>query len=141
VSLPSLVTIGEFETRYGASIDDAGRAQALLDDASALVREVAGFDYVNALTGELDGVPTGLVGVVCDVTRRAYDNPAGLESETIGDYTWRAGTFRGAGAYLTDDERRRVKRAAGKMSVTSVSLTKYMPYTAVGDTASDESDF
>jgi len=132
VSLPSLATLTQLESRYDSSVDNPGRAQALLDDASALVREVAGSDYVD-VDNALTGVPQRIISIVCEVTRRAYENPRGLQGETLGDYTWRAG-YTGTkgsaamGVYLTSAEQSAVRRAAGKFGASSVSLTKLMPY-------------
>jgi hypothetical protein len=130
-----LATIVDMEDRYGRSFDtdeDFRRAETLLYDASALVIEVAGTDWTvtaveapHAVT--LGTVPATVIPVVCEAARRAYDNPTGLQSETIGDYTWRGSTGVSAGVYLTAAERRIVLRAVGKVGVGSATLTSALP--------------
>jgi len=133
VSLPSLATAQDFETRYGASVDDAARLQALLDDASALARQVAGSDYVGA-GGSLEAVPQTIVAVVCQSVRRAYDNAEGMIGENIGDYSYRLADARAEGVYLTETEERRIKNAAGKVSPTAFSVSTYGPVGYLGTT-------
>ena len=140
MSLPSLATPEQFEARYGASVDDGIRLQALLDDASALTREAAGADYIDVAEA-LTAVPQIMIAVVCEAVRRAYDNPAGFEGETIGDYTWRGGRTSGSGVYLTNDERRRIRLAAGKSTAVSVALNSLYPATRSASSSTDESDF
>ena len=77
--MAALAELSDFEVRYGRELDgdEVARALALLDDASALIRDVAGDDFAT--------VPATVLFVVCEVVRRAFDNPAGLQGETIGD--------------------------------------------------------
>lgn len=112
-----IISLKDFEDRYHGPVDDPARVTLLLDDASALVREAAGDDFE-------DGVPAAVVPVVVEAVRRAVDNPAGLDSETIGGYTWRAERSR-TGVYLTDAERRTVRRAANRLGVGSLHLEGY----------------
>ena len=130
-----LATIVDLEDRYGRSFDtedDFRRAETLLSDASALVIDVAGTDWtVTAETTPfavtLGTVPVTVVAVVCEAARRAFDNPTGLQSETIGDYTWRGTGAVSAGVYLTPTERRTVLRAVGRLGVGSMTMTTYLP--------------
>jgi hypothetical protein len=124
--MADLATREEFEVRYGRQLrdpEDFNRVEALLADASALVRDVAGDDF--------DTVPAIIVSVVCEVVRRAFDNPAGYQSETLGDYTWRGGAATNSGLYLTAEEKRTVRRAAGTLSVSSLTVTNYLPLPAL----------
>lgn len=68
----------------------------LVDIANGLVQEV---------TGPLAVEPARVQAIRLEAAARAYDNPRGLLSESIDDYTWRGGPGRG-GVYLTDAERR-----------------------------------
>ena len=110
-----LITLQDFLDRYHDDVPvvDESRVEALLDDASALVRDLAGRDFT-------EGTPRSLVPVVYEAARRAYDNPAGYDSETIGSYTWR-NERSGSGVYLNDLERRAVLRAVEE-STRSVTL-------------------
>jgi len=128
MSLPALATLSDFEDRYGRMLeaDETMRVSVLLDDVSALVRDVAGVDWLNDDDDELEDVPGTIVAVVCEVVRRGFDNPAGLAGETIGDYSWRAGKVN-YGVYLTTEERRTVRRAAGRLSVGTVGLEGILP--------------
>ena len=133
MSLPSLATLEQFEAYYGAEVANPTRLQFLLDIASDLARKEAGESYVD-VSDALTTVPTITVGIVCQVTRRAYDNPDGLEGETIGDYTWRGGDATGSGVYLTSEEARAIKRAAGKVSPSAFSVSTYGPVGYLGTT-------
>ena len=128
--MAALATLPDFEVRYGRELDgdEVARALALLDDASALIRDVAGDDF--------DTVPATVLFVVCEVVRRAFDNPAGLQGETIGDYSWRTGytgvsRSASSGVYLTDEEKSIVRRAAGTLSVVTLTMTSALPLPAL----------
>lgn len=120
--MTAYATLADFEDRYVGTLDadDMTRVETLLADASALVEEVAG--------GAITSPPATLVPLVCEVARRAFDNPAGLRGETIGDYTWRVGES-GSGVYLTANERRTVRRAAGVLGVGSLTMSSDFPAT------------
>ena len=115
-----LITLQDFTDRYHDDVPEAEelRVEALLDDASALVRDVAGSDFI--VDGEV-ATPPSLIPVVYEVTRRAVDNPAGYDSETIGSYTWR-NERSGSGIYLNDQERRAVLRAVGRSGLRAVEV-------------------
>lgn len=124
-SLPvpsGFVSLEEFAERYETTIPTADEAliTTLLGDASALVSQITGIDY------ETVAVPAVTVAIICAAVRRAYANPTGLQSETIGDYTWRGGPA-SSGVYLTADEKRTVRRAAGKLGVGTIGLQGDLP--------------
>jgi hypothetical protein len=129
----ALATIQDFTDRYGNdfSVDEETHITTLLGDASAFVCDVAGKDWTvvdpddNSVS--LGAVPALIVIVVCEAARRAFENPAGLQSETMGDYTWRAGASGGVGVFLTETEKTIVRRAAGKFAITSVDMTSPLP--------------
>ena len=104
------------------------RVGALLTDASALIIDVA--DMTTAWTEAT--LPGTVLSVLCEVVRRAFDNPAGLQSETIGDYTWRGKpSGESSSVYLTTDERRTVRRAAGRLGIGTVTLSSDLPLAPV----------
>jgi len=121
-SLPALVSLEEFAARLGGiAAADEERAQAALDDASALIRSEAGTeDWVDD-EGALETVPDVVVAVCVAVAGRAFRNPDGLRSEQIGTYSVTYGDATTA-VYLTAAERRIVRRAAGMMSLGSIEL-------------------
>jgi len=126
--MAAFVTFAMFSDRYGGDIPGADEIwiEALLVDACGLVEDLIGDTYTAST------VPVTTVAAICASVRRAYDNPSGLVSETIGDYTWRT-AFSGtsaagkSGIYLTPEERRNVRRAAGQLSATSLTLTSNLP--------------
>jgi len=126
--MAALTTIAQFEIRYGQNItgDDINRVSALIDDASAIVLDVA--DLTTDWTAAT--LPAVVLPVLCEVVRRAFDNPSGLSGETIGDYTWRGGAA-SSGVYLTTEEKRTVRRAASKLGVVSLDLSNDLPLTTL----------
>jgi hypothetical protein len=101
--LPSLATLADLEARLGHAIDpaDQARAQALLDDASALVRLAAHNDFMTLDEPPvLDVVPDICVTITCGAALRGWYNPAGIESAQLGAVSVRYG-----GAWLTQAER------------------------------------
>ena len=103
--LPALATIEDLEARLGHPIvDDAerARAQALLDDASALVRFVAGQTWVDDTFDPpvITDVPDVVVSITCAAALRGWYNPAAIESAQLGAVSVRYG-----GAWLSGSER------------------------------------
>lgn len=99
--LPSLATVADLEARLGHPITDAAeqaRAQALLNDASTLVRFEAGQSWVDE-SGVLAVVPDLAVTITCQAALRGWYNPAGVESEQLGAVSVRYGN-----AWLTAKE-------------------------------------
>jgi hypothetical protein len=137
--MAALAAYTDCEVRWGVTLteDEIAQVNALLEDASALILDVADLDapWTSAT------VPAALLPVVCEAARRAFDNPAGLQGETIGSYTWRAGVVTASGVYLTADEKRAVRRAAGRLGVGTVTLTTDLPLPSLeGDVAALFSD-
>lgn len=122
--LPRLASIQQFAARLpgGVNDDDLLRAEATLDDASALVRAEAGVTWVNA-SGELENVPDVIVTVVCAAARRAFVNPNGLTAESIQDYQ---ASFASASpdVYLTKQERNAIRRAVGRSGLWTLRTTR-----------------
>lgn len=115
--LIALAEVSALELRLGLEIGslqgaDLARASAALDDASALVRAEAGKDWVTTAHGTPTvSAPTQVVTIVVKAALREYRNPAGFTSEQLGDYSYR--TDQTGGVYLTEEERRIVRAAAG----------------------------
>lgn len=127
MSLPPFADNAAFELRYSGTVPaaDDSRILALLMDASTLIREIAGDDYVDD-AGELETFPDVFTVICVEAVRRVYDNPQGLTGETIGNYAWRGPTNGGA-VSLTPDEVRAIRRAAGNLGLVSVTLSSDLP--------------
>jgi len=123
----AFVTLHEFQVRYENTVPpaDEERVDAFLADACALAENIAGTAYGDGSGSE---VPGAIMSTVCTAVRRAYDNPMGLGSETIGDYSWRVSSA-SAGVYFTPAESRVIRRAAGKTSVGTIELQGMLPDT------------
>ena len=143
----SFVHFDDFQVRYENTIPaaDEERVAVLLEDACALVADIIGSTYADGSGVE---VPGAITATVCTAVRRAFDNPTGLQGETIGDYTWRVG-YTGtsgsasSGVYFTDGEARIMRRAAGKSRVGTIELQGMLPNSIdaaryVGDAGSPE---
>lgn len=98
--MSTIATTTDLDTFLGLgdSIDTA-RAQLLLD----LVED----DAASVTTP----LPATARGVILTAAARAYANPAGTASETVGSVSTTYGT--GGGMYLTRAERRTLRRLAG----------------------------
>jgi hypothetical protein len=126
MSEPTLATIAELSARTG-EISDLSRALALLADASALIRAEANYTWIDA-DGEPETVPALIVMVCCKVVERVLSNPDGLSGEAIGGYS---AQFSNASTdvYLTKQERRLVRKAAGTTPIGTIELqTPYRKY-------------
>lgn len=121
MALPALVSLADFALRVGGiSAADEDRAQAALDDASALVRAEAGENWVDA-EDALEDVPDLIVTIVVAVAIRAFRNPEGVRSETIGNYSV-AYADSSTAVFLTEGERRLIRRAGGRTGIGSIRL-------------------
>lgn len=119
--LPPLTTLSELEVRIGPQ-DEAARAEAVLVDASNLVRDEAGKSWVDD-ADVVTGVPDMIVTLVLKVAKRAIDNPDGLTGETYPEYAWRKDGAED-GVYLTDKECKIVRRLAGRTGLWTQPTTR-----------------
>lgn len=133
----SFVTIDEFSVRYENTVPagDVARVEALLADACDLAADIIGKTYPEGGGSEVPGIITG---TVCAAVRRAYENPSGLQGETIGDYSWRVGYTSVSGSsnvgiYFTPAESRIMRRAAGRSAAGSIQLETNMADAAATD--------
>jgi len=126
----SLADLAQLSARLGVATFDAQapdglRAQSLLDAASALVRAVTGYTWLDPdSSGEdLLAVPGLVSSTVVEVAARAYQNPSGAAQASVGDVSISYGAG-GAGAaiYLTRGERTDLLRLVGKSTLISVAL-------------------
>lgn len=129
--LPPLASVEDLAVRLGLTLEEDSadylRAAAVLDDVSALVRLEAGQDYMTVATEEdpavLDEVPGAIVSVTLQVARRAYMNPDGAAQTSVGDVSASFGGLGRDGAIaLTKEERKVVRKAAGRSPVGSMGL-------------------
>lgn len=126
--LPAFASIDDLTARRQGGVRDGerSRAQAALEDASALIRTEVGNDYVDT-TGDtpvlLTTVPDIFLSVTCSAARRALDNPDGLQAETLGPWS---GTYANSSGdvYLTTAERRLVRKGAGVSQVFTLATTR-----------------
>lgn len=111
--IPALATQEDFEARLGSRVSgsDELRALSLLDDASDLVREVAGRSYLDD-NGSLLAVPHTVMRVTVAAALRAFQNPGGFTSETLNGYTYqRRDDAATSSVYLTETEVADITRA------------------------------
>lgn len=124
--LPPLASVEQLADRLGHTPEgaEADRAAALLIDASELIRDVAGEDWVDD-ANELEDVPRRVEKICLAVAYRAFVNPEALSQRSVGDSaksfdrTRREG---GEAVYLTEQEKRAVRKAAGGSTFTSVTM-------------------
>jgi hypothetical protein len=132
--LPPLASLEALSLRLGVTLAgaEADRAGAILDDASALVRSEAGRDWVDDEDALLD-VPAVIESVTLAVAYRAFRNPDGVAQSSLGDASVSYDRGDGqAAVYLTRDERRSVRKAAGTSAVGAIELTS--PWAMPADT-------
>ena len=122
--LPLLASLEAFEARIpgGISAGDAARASAALEDASSLVRDVAGKTWVTDDVLD-DDVPDGIVSVVIAAAKRAFINPDGVRAESIDNFSTTYATS-SPDVYLTTTERQRVRQLCGKTGLWTQPTTR-----------------
>lgn len=129
----ALISLADFTDRYEKTLDVEGEARVatLIDDASALVVQTVNDSDVTDVW-KADGAPSAVVPVLVSMVRRAIDNPEGVSQKSVGDASMSWGSSRGGSSrpsealYLTTNERRIVRRAAG---TDHTSMTLESPYT------------
>lgn len=87
--------------------EDLARAEEALDDAATLA--LAEVPKTKAAAWATDA-PKVAVLVVLKAARREFENPRGMESESLGEHT--VGLTDTSGVYLTAREIAQIKRAA-----------------------------
>lgn len=122
-----LVSVTELQARPGFGSADPGELAALLDDASALVREIAepNLDTIDHTSVDR---PPAIVPVVVSMVRRGFTNPRGLTGEQIDDYAWQAQGQGAAGTiYATRREVKLIRRIVNKLGAGTVQLEGFLP--------------
>jgi hypothetical protein len=123
--LPSLVDLETLGERLGVTIDadspDGIRAQAALDDASALIRQAASYNWAT-VDGDMLTVPDIIVAIACAVAYRAFKNPTGATQASVGDVSVSFSGSPGGAVYLTKNEHAAVRKAAGRPGITTIQL-------------------
>lgn len=128
---PPLASLALFSARLGYTPtgDEASRATACLVDASELIRDVAGEDWLNDGETEVVDVPQRVEKICLAVARRAFENPDAYSQRTTGDrsVSWdRAKREGGEAIYLTNAEEKAIIKAAAGSSFVAVTLVS--PY-------------
>lgn len=126
-----LADITDIEARMGRTFsgEEHARVEALLDDASALVRDEAGITWIDPGTGLLTTVPGSIRAVVLRSVERAVRNPQGFSAESAGDYSYQRTNVE-PGVYLTDSERQIIRRATGRTGLWTQPVTRGDEYLA-----------
>lgn len=105
-----LITVADLTARRVETTDSA-QAQAAIEDASAVARACVEptFDDLDADPGP---VPAVVIAVVVGMVRRVLTNPTGLQSESLGDYSFATGGSGVATLLPTAREKRLLRKAA-----------------------------
>lgn len=124
-----LASVADLEARLGRTFlgGEAARAIALLDDASALARDVAGVTWIDPETDELLVVPGSVRWAVLRAAERAVRNPEGYSAESAGDYSFQR-TGVQPGVYLTEAEERAIRRSRGRSGLWTQPVTRGEDY-------------
>jgi hypothetical protein len=120
-----LAAVFDLESRLGRQLEgsDLGRAVAVLEDVSALARDVAGQTWLNVDGSVSASLPTTVKAVVLKSAERAMRNPDGYSAESGGDYSYqRVGVQ--DGVYLTDREEKLIRRAIGRAGLWTQPVTR-----------------
>ncbi|MGV9263151.1 Gp19/Gp15/Gp42 family protein [Kitasatospora sp. NPDC003701] len=110
-------TIDDLSARRpgGLTGDEIDRASVLLEDAEAVVRLAAGRTIP-------DPAPHAVKMMVCRLVLRSLDNPSGIASESVGDYSYRRTREAQAGMSLTPEEVKFLRQALGAALYASTSI-------------------
>ena len=129
MTLPALADIPALDARIPGGLADAdtARAQAALDDASALIRAEAGTNWTNDDGTELEDVPDVVVTICIAAARRALTNPDGVTEEAVGDAR-RSYSESSLDVFLKASEKALIRRAAGSFGgITTIATTREDP--------------
>lgn len=112
MAIPLPPPISALERRLGLAEgaldgEDKARAEEALDDAATLA--LAEVSSTKAALWATDA-PKVVVLVVLKAARREFENPRGMESESLGEHT--VGLTDTSGVYLTAREIAQIRRAA-----------------------------
>lgn len=127
--LPALAEIGDLELRLMREFVDPEdvRVEQVLNDASDLVRDESGKDWLDPddPTKLVSPLPRIVRLITLRVAERAVRNPEGFSSESAGDYSYqRNGAVGEGGLYLTAREIAQLRRAGGKSGLWTQQVTR-----------------
>jgi hypothetical protein len=129
--LPPLVSFSKLASKLGYFPEDEERTRAdsILMEASALIRDVAGVTWTNESTNALTIVPARVRQIALSVAYRAFTNPEALTQRSVGDSSKsfdRSKREGGESVYLTEAEEKAIQKAAGSSGM--VVVTQISPY-------------
>jgi hypothetical protein len=116
--IPALFTLPELAAYMQTPAVDPNTATLLAELAEGLIADTYGGDLPTP-------APARLRRIALEVVKRAYNNPNGYVSETLGDYSYnRGGNGGGAqvGIYLTAFERQQIATLSGRSTVRTVRM-------------------
>jgi hypothetical protein len=130
-----LAEVDDLAARLGRQLADTElvRAVAVIQDASALVREEVGYTlWTDAVTGETNYalVPASVRAIVLRAAERAMRNPGGFSAESSGDYSYQR-TGVQIGVYLSDGEIRALRRYTQRSGLWTQPVTRGEGYADV----------
>lgn len=122
MSLPDIADVDALQARLGRTLTgaDVDRAAAALSDVSALARGVAEQQWPLAPTG----VPDDVIAVVLAAARRAFDNPEGFLSQTMGPLSATRAPSMVTGNVFTSAETTILKKARPKAGLWTLVTTR-----------------
>lgn len=129
MTLPAFADVGALAARIPGGIEDNDRprAQAALDDASALIRAEAGNNWTNDEDTALEDVPDIVVTVCLSAARRAFVNPDGVTAASVGDAS-QSYSESSLDVYLKASEKALIRRANGSFGgLTTIATTREDP--------------
>ena len=119
--VPALFTLPELAAYMQTPTVDEATATLLAELAEGLIADTYGAELP-------DPPPPRLRRIALEATKRAYQNPNGYVSESIGDYSYTRGSrsnpraLEQSGVYLTDAERATIVSASGRSTVRTYRL-------------------
>lgn len=119
--MAQLLTVTELTKRPGLSDVDPVQADAVLDDVSAMVRDIAS-PVLDAV--DWPATPPGVVPVIVAMARRALVNPMGYIGAMAGAMSWQGAA---SDVYATEKERRTIRRAVGLTSAGTAQMEGWLP--------------
>lgn len=133
MSLPALATVDDILARAPELTDalNTNQAEALLADASAIIRAYAKREWVSEDGQELADVPDGITGICAMMVIRALRGPdADVRQETVGNYSVTYGYRAGERLYLTKAEKTLIRTAvsgsAGAFTISTHGEVGYL---------------
>lgn len=124
--MADLATIADFEARHGpVELAQGSIVSTLLSDASGLILDEVPDSVAGWVLGT-DLPPAAIVRVCVEVAYRAWRNPDALSTVVLGSLTRSYRASDPDAFWLTDQERRTVRRSAKRSTMRSVTLVS--PY-------------